>query len=152
MKKWSTAWFTCQFCSILLSTNGVITIARHIVWTISIGRAVDCGVIIVWNTHKICRRECARHGYHPLIPSLQIEWEKQQSTYDKRVHVINNIIWCDLVLFLLCLLLGVVVNMMIQQSWICNLQLGQKTEDSGTLEYLHSGCIMASKWIEDQVE
>ena len=94
-----------QFCSIchLLSTDGGIQIARHIVWTISTGWAVDCGVITVWNTPKICRRECGRHGYHPLLPSLTNRMRETTINLRSKEYIINNIIWCDLVLFLLCL-------------------------------------------------
>ena len=146
---WPCTWYG-QFCSIyhLLSTDGGIPIARHIVWTISTGRAVDCGGIIVWNTHIICRRECGRHGYHPLIPSLRIEWVKQQSTYEGNCT-------CNLQSTLMrsgfvSTLLGMVVNMW----WTSRAEsaFAAWTEDSDTLEYLHSGFIMVSKWIEDQVE
>ena len=108
------SWYG-RLCSIyhLLSTDGGIPIARHIVWTISTGWAVDWGVIIVWITHKICRRVCAGHGYHPLIPSLTDRMRhKQQSTYDKNSS-------CNQQLYLMqsafiSNLVGVVVNMMIQ--------------------------------------
>ena len=110
------SWYG-QFCSIyhLLSTDGGIPIARHIVWTISTGWSADWGVIIVWNTHKICRRVCAWHGYHPLIPSLTDRWDKQQSNYDRNST-------CNQQHYLMrsgfiSTLLGVVENMMIQHSW-----------------------------------
>jgi hypothetical protein len=88
---WPRTWYG-HFCSIyhLLSTDGGIPIARHIVWTISTGRAVDCGVIIVWNTHKIGRRVCAGHGYHPLLPSLMNKVSQTTINFWRRSTIIQQ--------------------------------------------------------------